>query len=641
MEDNNETINSIEETPYSILETNQSFKTKEKDLAINQSINKMEIHKINKSLSIDNNIISNNNSIETKYEEQILIQRENRKIMSEIKAVISKRENNNINMTKLLIKNILNNYKKDISLLYDDKNNTLLHIYVKKNDINSLEIILLVYTNELKLSEKFYNFLFLKNIENKTVFDIAIENNYISIIKLLYAQIEKSNNIKQNKKCINFLKNNIFHKCAEYDQCYLVIYFYEKIKSIYKYFTIDQISNNNIKDQMNPLHIASNKGNKNVLKLFLDLGGDINSQDSNGYTPLHYVVMNRNEKLAKKLILRGANKFIKDRNNRTPYDLALSLNDKKLVKLLFHKNFFSRVLCGNEIEPLKKTKNHCFLLTTTFFNIILKFIIIFRFIFIFYNINFVIFSFNRKLSLNKIYNNYEINYSSNNTELFYLNLNNYLNCIDDSCNVEVIVLFCSLITDFFLLMVIVIFKCCNNIFIKSNTEKQVESLTNLYEKHDKICVKCRLAINSSTKHCLICNRCVNNWDHHCYWLNSCINDKNYRKFIIFLYSILLFLFGELLFYTNSLYLFFNTKKLFFEKILNIENKTFLLCILKTLFFIIIIYSVILYLYSLIFILIPILKNYCNVSNDDFEDEIKKDLNINKDNDIINSSNIVD
>ena len=103
MEDNNETIISIEETPYSLFETNQSFKTKVKELEINKSINKKEIHKINKLINIDNNIISNNNSNEIKYEEQILIQRENRKIMSEIKSVISKRENNNnINMTFIL-----------------------------------------------------------------------------------------------------------------------------------------------------------------------------------------------------------------------------------------------------------------------------------------------------------------------------------------------------------------------------------------------------------------------------------------------------------------------------------------------------------------------------------------------------------
>ena len=504
MEDNYfDTFNTIDEINYSLYDTNESSKIKIKDLIINKNINKMEIQKINKLIDIDNldnnntNNLEKSNSKEIKYEDKILMQRENRKTMAEIKSVISKRQNNNLDMTKLLIKNILNNYKRDISLLYDDKNNTLLHIYVNKNDINSLELILSIYLNELNYSEKFYNFLFSQNIENKTIFDIVIEKNYISIVKLLYAQIENGTNFQEKKKYMNYLKNTVFHKCAEYNQCYMVIFFYEKIKNFYRFFTLDQISNNNSKEHMNPLHIASNKKHKNVIKLLIDLGGNVNSQDINGYTPLHYAVMTRNENMTKRLILRGANKLIKDKKNRTPYDLALSMNDKDLVDILYHKKFCKRIFCGGEIEPLTKTKNHYFLLISILFNIIIKFIIIFRFICIL----------------------------SNQTELYNLNLNNYFNCVDNSCNIEVIVIFSSFITDIFLLLIIIIFKCSKNIFLKRKTEKEVESLSDFFENNNKICVKCRIAINSSTKHYLICNRCVNNWDHHCYWLNSCIKEK--------------------------------------------------------------------------------------------------------------------
>ena len=648
MEDNYfDTFNTIDEINYSLYDTNESSKIKIKDLIINKNINKMEIQKINKLIDIDNldnnntNNLEKSNSKEIKYEDKILMQRENRKTMAEIKSVISKRQNNNLDMTKLLIKNILNNYKRDISLLYDDKNNTLLHIYVNKNDINSLELILSIYINELNYSEKFYNFLFSQNIENKTIFDIVIEKNYISIVKLLYAQIENGTNFQEKKKYMNYLKNTVFHKCAEYNQCYMVIFFYEKIKNFYRFFTLDQISNNNSKEHMNPLHIASNKKHKSVIKLLIDLGGDVNSQDINGYTPLHYAVMTRNENMTKRLILRGANKLIKDKKNRTPYDLALSMNDKDLVDILYHKKFCKRIFCGGEIEPLTKTKNHYFLLISILFNIIIKFIIIFRFICIFNNINFDIFSFNRKLSSNVEYklnfnHNGINNYKSNQTELYNLNLNNYFNCVDNSCNIEVIVIFSSLITDIFLLLIIIIFKCSRNIFLKRKTEKEVESLSDFFENNNKICIKCRIAINNSTKHCLICNRCVNNWDHHCYWLNTCINDKNYKKFKFFLFSILLFLISEFLFYSNTLYLFYNTKKLFVKKVLNIENETFLYYIIKIILFTINIHLVIIILYSLIFIAIPIIKNYCHSSNNDFEDKSKHDLFMN----IIDDKNII-
>ena len=127
--------------------------------------------------------------------------------------------------------------------------------------------------------------------------------------------------------------------------------FYEKIKNFYQFFTLDQISNRNSKDHMNPLHIASNKKHKNVIKLLIDLGGDVNSQDINGYTPLHYAVMTRNGNMTKRLILRGANKLIKDKKNRTPYDLALSMNDKDLVDILYHKKFCKEFFVEVKLNP--------------------------------------------------------------------------------------------------------------------------------------------------------------------------------------------------------------------------------------------------------------------------------------------------
>ena len=641
MEDNIEKFETIEETPCLLLDTSKSSDIKIKDLITSNNINMTEYLKLNNILNAEK-LKSNylkNISEKNEYEDIILIQRENRKIMSEIKKIIARREND-INIKKLLINNILNNYKRNISLLYDDKNNTLLHLYVIKNDLNSLKIILSVYIDILKYSKDFFNFLFTINIENKIVFDIAIENNYNSIIKILFAQVENAN-YKNKIKYINYFKNNIFHKCVECNNYYMIIFFYEKLKKYYKYFSINQISNKNYKDQMNPLHIACKKGYKEIIKLLLDLGADINSRDINGYTPLHYAVISRNEYLVKKLIFRGGNKFIKDWKSRTPYNLALSMNDKNLVDLLYHKNFFRRKFCGDEISPLKKTNNHCFLLILIFFYIITKSILIIRFICIFNNIHFNIFSLKENIKLNNYYRydlNCENDYNKNNTKLYDdHNLNNYFNCIDCNCYTEVIILFFSLLNDFFLLFIIIIFKCSKSIYIQKKSEKEVKSLTNLYENNDNICVKCRIPINKYTRHCLICNRCINNWDHHCYWLNSCINDKNYQKFKVFLIATLLFLFSELIFNINSLYLFFNTKKIFIEKILNIKTETFLFYFIKILFFIINIYLLIIIIYSLIFIIIPIIKNsiFISMYHKDNDNEIKQDLFMN----IINNNDI--
>ena len=627
MEDNFENFDTIEESPYLLYDNNQYPNERIKDLILNQNVNKIKVNKIQNT----NNNTNNN----------IIINRENRKLISDIKKIIKNQQTSDINTKQLLIKKELNNFKRNISNLYDDKNNSLLHYYVKENNIKSVEIILNVYLDILNYSEEFYNFLLLKNIEKKTIFDICIENNYIPIIKLLFSKIENENSDKRTREYMNYFKNNIFHKCAECDEYYIILFFYEKIKKFDRFFTLSQINNKNQKDQMNPIHIAAKKGNKKVLELFLDLGGDINSKDNKGYTPLHYAVDSGNEKIAKKLILRGANKLIKNWNNQTPYDLSMLKNNKNLVNLLYRKNCCKRKFCGDEIEPMVKTNNHCFLMIGIIFTILLKLIIIVRFIFIFYKIDSDILSSNNKMSdliddSNFYLNNFKINnYKNNNTNLNEINLKDFLKCIDKDCDLEVSIIFCSLITDFFILFVIIIFKCSKSIFLKKYTEKECESLTELKEKNEFICVKCRIAINKNTKHCLICKRCVNNWDHHCYWLNSCINDKNYGKFKLFLFSILVYLIFNLLFFTFSLYLFFNSKDL--EKLFYESKGKVLFNIIKYIYLVVSIFIILIIIYSLIFIAIPLIKLFCCVSNDNWENEVTNGLfmNIIDNNDNIN------
>ena len=585
---------------------------------------------LNHFSNIEKNICTKNDlDKDKKPENKILLQRENRRIISMIKKIIAKKES--LNTTKLSIKNLLINYRKDIYLLKDDKKNTLLHIYVESNDISSLKIILDVYIDILKISKNFYYFLFSKNIEEKNVFDMSVANGQIPIIKLLYEQIEKENVINEKKIYIQYIQQNLFHIAVNNNQIFPIIFFYEKLKIFYKNnykeeSILDSQEINN--DKMTPIHYACKNKNIKLMNLLIDLGAYINSQDGKGYTPLHYAVVNNDERMVKHLLIRGANKFIKDENNITSYELSCFLGDNNLKKILYHKNCFQKQFCGEEIGPISKKNNMCFLFIGLIITLIIKFIIFIRFYFILSDINI---DFNFLFSLcNDGYINSFINKKDN------FSLNDFFSCVDDDCITEECIFYFTLFIDLLLLLDFILFKCSRNIFLPKKKEYE-ESLTTLFEKNENknICVKCRIVINDKTQHCLICDRCVENWDHHCFWLNTCINDKNYKKFKFFIIGAILFLSGNLIFYLTCVYLLFNSKDLFMEEffIINSDLANKITAIILNCIFI---YLIIIIFYSLLFVIIPIMKYICKKSKKNKKKKNKKEKEYKSINNIIDN-----
>ncbi len=76
-----------------------------------------------------------------------------------------------------------------------------------------------------------------------------------------------------------------------------------------------------------PLHIAAEKGRPIVTKLLLEHGAEINAKDSKGHTPLHTAIMSGRTQVAELLIKRGAefkvDKLLEDMvsNNLTDRDV--------------------------------------------------------------------------------------------------------------------------------------------------------------------------------------------------------------------------------------------------------------------------------------------------------------------------------
>ena len=613
-----ELADTINDTPISIIDNTTPkgiFLNSKLDIIYEENTNMNRISNLEINSSILNNFKKENP------ENKILLQRENRRIISIIRKTISKREEKNT--TILSIKNILINYKNDITLLRDDKKNTLLHIYVELGDISSIKIILEVYIQKLNFSKTFYDFLFLKNIENKNVFDIAVKKGDANNIKLLYELIENENKYFNKKEYINYFYNNIFHIAANFNKVFPILFFYEKLKPFYKFFNNGYILNahESNKNKMTPLHCSCKNKNVKIVDLLIDLGANIDAQDIKGRTPLHYAVINNDERMVKHLLLRGANKFIRDENNLSPYDLAFSLGDKNLVKILYHKNYCQKQFCEDEIGPLSKKNNSIILLIGLLFTIFIKLLIIFRFTFV---LNGIELDFNEIFTLTNDFNNTNNITESINEKSLYLG--DFFSCLDNNCRIEEGLIFLTLLIDLLLLLIFIIFKCSKEIYIMKNIESEDNTLFSLYEKNENICVKCRISINDKIQHCLICDRCVENWDHHCYWLNTCINDKNYTKFHAFVVFTILFLFFNLLFYITCLYLLLSSKEIFVREIFNLEYDSFPYLVIKIIIICLGVYLIFVFSYSLIFIALPIIKYLISKSMKYIK---KKDLNKNE------------
>lgn len=52
----------------------------------------------------------------------------------------------------------------------------------------------------------------------------------------------------------------------------------------------------------------------------------------------------------------------------------------------------------------------------------------------------------------------------------------------------------------------------------------------------KYCHTCEIFRPPRSSHCHSCDNCVEEFDHHCPWVSNCVGRRNYRSFVLFVFS---------------------------------------------------------------------------------------------------------
>ncbi|CAD8096464.1 unnamed protein product [Paramecium sonneborni] len=365
--------------------------------------------------------------------------------------------------------------KPKIREIYDQKQQTILHISCFKNLPTAVEQIL-IYEKDNSKIEEFNTWINLKNKDSFTGVHFAAyvgSLETLEILKKFGADLKVKNDQGQNALSI----------AAQGDQVSAMVWLYLQGLS---YTEKDEKGGT-------PLHWATYYGSEFAVQFLLSWLQKtkegkkiINQQDTEGMTPLHLAAMTGNQRIAKKLLYKGSQKNIRDKRNQTPAQTALENEYEIIYKILETNNCLLEFL---NIRTSYKPASISWSQICSFF--------IIYFYCMIGSVLFVYPFFNKDEWLQ------------------YLSIASFL----------IGLIF------YFLTMFI------NPGYVQKNDDsRKLFQLLTQYEPWE-LCPECQIHKPQRSRHCEFCSRCVIVYDHHCPWLNNCIGAKNYPFFICFIVTI--------------------------------------------------------------------------------------------------------
>ena len=400
-----------------------------------------------------------------------------------------------------------NNQYKELSTFIQDEGNEIWNIFIddkinclhytcKKGELKMIIFIITQLKIRLGLNSFFNNINDnYKNNLNIFKYFINSKTKGEGYTPLHYAILSFNNyreeNSQQNINIIKFLLSNyadpnlttktnqtVLHLCAMSNNTNGLVLFKEKYL-----FDI------NAKDDQlkTPLHYSIEKNNYEILNILINYQNiNINQIDKNGNTPIFYAIYNNHSSAIKKLIQYHANINIRNKNKKTPLQLGLnSINNN--IKNIFTKKTLMQQLFFE--QTIKKGET---------------------------NISKMIFFFL--------------------IHIFSFILNNFIlmPCFVDRnslINILYIIITFTIFIYYFILFY-------SDPGYQDNHNSKYSNLLEVLDDNKDVIKYCPLTfilIEGNSKFCLICQKHIKGFNHHCYWVGNCIGEKNFKKFMIFVF----------------------------------------------------------------------------------------------------------